>query len=245
MRYLLLLAVFLPGCALLRSGPARPDPPFVPVPGGAFAMGAPNEADDTYARPTHPVTVAPFALMAREVTFAEFDRFADATGIARPDSGDYGRGARAVVQMTWDEAAAFCAWIDARLPTEPEWEWAARGGPADQRWAGTDDTDTLPRYARFADDEALLTTAAALRQPNPLGLYDLSGNAFEWIGAFYQSYPEPGAEPVWYDLDAPAQDLWMVRGGSFRTPAEQVRTFARASTLRDIRSDSFGFRCAR
>ncbi len=208
-------------------------------------MGAPSDEDDTYARPAHAVTVASFEMMTREVTFAEFDLFADATGLAPPDSGDYGRRDRAVVQVTWDEAAAFCEWIGARLPTEPEWEWAARGGPAAQRWAGTDDAEMLPRYARFADDEALLTTTAALRRPNPLGLYDLSGNAFEWIGAFYQSYPEPGTEPAWYDLDAEGQDLRMVRGGSFRTPAAQVRTFARASTLRDIRSDSFGFRCAR
>ncbi len=183
--------------------------------------------------------------MACEVTFAEFDRFADATGIARPDSGDYGRGARAVVQVTWDEAVAFCDWIGARLPTEPEWEWAARGGPAAQRFAGTDALDALPRYARFAEDDPLLTTTAALRRPNPLGLYDMTGNAYEWIGSFYQSYPEPGTDPAWYDLDAEGQDLRMVRGGSFRSPQAQLTTFTRASTLRDIRSETIGFRCVR
>ena len=245
MRALLLLLVLLPGCALLRSGPPRPAPPFAEIPGGSFSMGARTDTDDSYARPAHPVTVEPFEMMAREVTFAEFDRFADATRIARPDSGDFGRGERAVVQVTWDEAVAFCDWIGARLPSEPEWEWAAQGGPADQDWAGTDDREELARYARFAEDEALRTTAAALRQPNPLGLYDMSGNAFEWIGAFYQSYPEPGTEPEWYDFDGERQDLRMVRGGSFRSPADQTRTFVRASTLYDIRSDSFGFRCAR
>ena len=80
MRRLLLLALVLPGCALLRSSPTRPDPPFAPISGGAFTMGAPSDEDDTYARPAHAVTVASFEMMAREVTFAEFDRFADANG---------------------------------------------------------------------------------------------------------------------------------------------------------------------
>ena len=241
---LLALPLLLTSCTLFRSSPPKPDPPFAAVPGGTFEMGAPED-EDSYAVPVHPVTIAPFELMVREVTFAEFDRFADATDIARPDSGDFGRDARAVVQVTWDEAVAFCDWIGARLPTEPEWEWAARGGPAAQRFAGTDTVDDLARYAWYAEEEGLLTTTAARRAPNELGLYDLTGNAYEWIGAFYQTYPEPGEEPAWYDLEGPRQDLRMVRGGSFRSPVSQLPVYTRASTLRDIRSETIGFRCAR
>lgn len=207
-------------------------------------MGSPG-ADDSNAVPAHPVTIEPFELMAQEVTFVAFDRFADATGHGQPDSGDFGRGARAVVMVTWDEAAAYCDWIGARLPTEQEWEWAARGGPAAQRFAGTDAVADLAHYAWYAEDEPLLQTTAARRAPNPFGLYDLTGNAYEWIGAFYRTYPEPGTAPTWYPLDAAEQDLRMVRGGSFRSPVEQFPVFYRASTLRDVRSEAIGFRCAR
>jgi formylglycine-generating enzyme required for sulfatase activity len=166
----LALLLVASGCALLRSGPPKPEPVFVSILGGTFTMGAPDD-EDPYALPVHPVTVEPFEMMAREVTFAEFDPFADATdGVARPDSGDFGRGARAVVLVTWDEAAAFCDWIDARLPNEREWEWAARGGPAAQRYAGTDSLGDLARYAWFHESEPLRTTTAARRAPNPLGL---------------------------------------------------------------------------
>lgn len=241
----LTLPLIVSGCALLRSGPPKPEPAFVDIPGGTFQMGAPNDVD-SYALPVHPVTVEPFEMMAREVTFAEFDRFADAHDtVARPDSGDFGRGPRAVVQVTWDEAAAFCDWIDARLPSEREWEWAARGATAAQRYGGTDSLDDLARYAWYHETEPLFTTTAARRAPNPLGLYDITGNAYEWIGAFYQTYPEPGTEPEWYPLDDPAYDLRMVRGGSFRSPEAQLPIYTRASTLQDVRSETIGIRCVR
>jgi formylglycine-generating enzyme required for sulfatase activity len=74
----------------------------------------------------------------------------------------------------------------------------------------------------------------------------MTGNAYEWIGAFYQSYPEPGAEPEWYDLGGgPRDDLRMVRGGSFRSPEAQLPVYTRASTLQDVRSETIGFRCVR
>lgn len=71
----------------------------------------------------------------------------------------------------------------------------------------------------------------------------MSGNAYEWIGAFYEAYPEPDREPEWYDIEH--RPLRMARGGSFRSPQCQLQTFARASTLHDVRSDNVGFRCAR
>lgn len=71
----------------------------------------------------------------------------------------------------------------------------------------------------------------------------MSGNAYEWIGAFYEAYPEPDREPEWYDIEH--RPLRMARGGSFRSPQCQLQTFARASTLHDVRSDNIGFRCAR
>lgn len=236
------VALVLPACALLRPSPPRPAPPFVEIPGGTFVMGADSTVDE-YAHPPHPVAVAPFALMQREVTYAEFDRFAEAHDLALPDDEELGRGKRAVVHVTWDEAVAFCDWIDARLPTEPEWEWAARSGNAAQRYAGTDSLDALAPYAWFEEEEGLLGTTPARRRPNPFGLLDMTGNAYEWIGAFYEVYPDPGTDPAWFD--AGSRPLRMIRGGSYRSPERQLQTFVRASTLHDVRSDHIGFRCAR
>ena len=198
---------------------------------------------DAYAHPPHRVTIAPFELMQREVTYAEFDRFADAHGMPRPDSSTLGRGAQPVVFVTWDDAVAFCDWIDGRLPTEPEWEWAARGGDAAQRYAGADSLSELAPYAWFTEGEGLMGATPARRRPNPFGLIDLSGNAYEWIGDFYEVYPAPGTQPEWIDADS--RPLRMIRGGSFRSPVQQLLTYARASTLDDVRSDHIGFRCAR
>lgn len=241
MRPFLLLLVLLPGCALLR-GPERPDPLMVAVPGGRFVMGDTTGANVDAALPLHEVEVAPFAMMAWETTFAEFDQFARARGLALPDSGDFGRGARAVVNVTWDEAAAFCDWIGARLPSEAEWEWAARGATAARRYAGTDDSTEVPRFARYADNAEVFATREATRAPSPLGFYDLSGNAWEWIGAYHEFLPHEDG-PVEIDLEAIPKRI--LRGGSFRSPTEQLQTSWRASTLRDIRSDMIGFRCVR
>lgn len=241
-RYALACLLLLPACALLRTGPPKPAPEFVPIPGGTFVMGVDDEEDE-YAYPPHRVTVEPFALMRREVTYAEFDQFATAQGLAFPDDDGFVRGDRAVVFVTWDEAVAFCEWIGARLPTEAEWEWAARSGDLAQRYAGTDSLDTLAPFAWFEEDEGLFGTTPARRRPNPFGLVDMSGNAFEWIGAFYERYPEPSTEPAWFDFES--RPLRMIRGGSYRSPERQLLTYVRASTLADVRSDHIGFRCAR
>lgn len=238
----LLMAASCAGCASLRSTP-RPPIDWVRVQGGSFTMGDTFDGENTDALPVHPVTVQPFELMRTEVTFEQFDAFAAASDTPLPNDRGYGRGERAVVDVTWDEAESFCAWVGGRLPTEAEWEWAARGGPADQRYAGTSEPDSLARYVRFEQGEPLLATRGVSRAPNPLGLYDLSGNAYEWVGAWYDIYPERGSEPEWVDLEA--RTLRAVRGGSFRSPHMTLQSFHRSTTVRDVRSDAIGFRCAR
>ena len=215
---------------------------MVRVPGGTVEMGGTFGDGEVGAMPEYTVAVAPFEMMTREVTFAEFDRFADATGIARPDSGAFGRGDRAVVGVTWDEANAFCAWIGARLPTEAEWQWAAQGGPADQPFAGTDSAGAVTRYARYEDNTRVFATRGVTREPNPFGLYDMSGNAYEWVSTYAEFLPD-AVEPHGVDLDETPKRV--IRGGSFRSRAAHLQTHWRASTLRDVRSDMIGFRCAR
>ena len=75
-----------------------------------------------------------------------------------------------------------------------------------------------------------------------LGLHDMSGNVFEWIGAYYQFYPDPDSQAVWSDFEI--SDMRILRGGSFRNAPEHAQTFWRSGTLRGVRSEMIGFRCA-
>ena len=80
------------------------------------------------------------------------------------------------------------------------------------------------------------------KRPSLFGLYDLSGNVAEWVSDYYQYYPEPGAEPAYYDLH---QGMRIVRGGSYSMSASIAQTHWRAATLREVQSPAIGFRCAR
>ena len=112
-------------------------PEMVIVPAGRFWMGcASGRGCQTDERPVHEVEVASFALGVYEVTFEEYERFARATGRDRPNDRDWGRGGRPVIDVSWEDATAYAAWLTAetgeryRLPSESEWEYAARAGSA-------------------------------------------------------------------------------------------------------------------
>lgn len=241
------LSVFLligcAGCTLFRSTPDLPLPEKVAVAGGTFLMGDVFDYDNTDALPVHEVTVAGFEIMTHEVTFDQYDAFAKATGRPLPEDDGRGRGPRAVVKVNWDEAQAFCAVHGARLPSEVEWEYAARSGGQDHRYAGTDALRTLPEYAWFDNNHLGVFTGIPVRQkkPNPLGLYDMSGNVHEWIGTYYQFYPKPGVPPENSDLKASA--IRILRGGSYDGLADYTQTFWRMGTLAEERADNIGFRC--
>lgn len=240
----LLIGLVLPGCFLFRKSLREqlPDLPMIRVEGGSFQVGDFYENENLDAIPCHPATVETFWLAKYEVTYDQYDAFALATGRPLPEDDDGGRGQRAVANVTWDEAAAFCAAYGYRLPSEIEWEYAARSGGREQAWAGTDTDADLDEYALYAEAGVGRSEVVGLRLPNALGLHDMSGNVAEWIGDYYQFYPQPGEEPVYNDTTV--SDIRLVRGGSFNQSAEILRTYWRAGTLRDVRSFTIGFRCA-
>ena len=243
---LIALAVLLSlgsGCALFRKAADPMRPALVEVEGGTFEMGDWYERENPDAVPVHTVEVETFHLGRYEVTYEQYDAFAEATGRRLPDDGGYGRGSRPVTDVTWDEAAAFCAYHDLRLPTEVEWEYAARDGGERRLYAGTDDEAMLADYAYYNENALAYAMPVGMKQPNALGLYDMSGNVSEWVGAYYEQYPAAGETPVYKDFSQPGFRL--TRGGNFHRDADPARTYWRAGTLNDIRSFAIGFRCAR
>ena len=157
---------------------------------GPFKQGDTHGRGVQSEQPVHDVRVKAYAIGKFEVSFGEYDRFAIATGRSLPGDHDWGRGRRPVINVSWDDAKAYAAWLSQqtgkryRLPTESEWEYAARSEGKDDLWAGTSDEKRLADYAVYAANSQNHTAPVGAdqgRQPNTIGLYDMSGNVFEWV----------------------------------------------------------------
>ena len=209
---------------------------FVEVPAGEFRMGW--TAGHPAERPVHTVWVDAFAIATMPVTNAEWAAWLAASGAAAPpfwrregfDAPD-----QPVVGVSWDDAVAYAAWIGARLPTEAEWEKAARGG--DRRRFPWGDT---PRKDRANYENAGPVPVGRFACPEcPYGLTDMSGNVWEWTRSPYQPYPYTEADDR-SGLDADA--LWVMRGGGFADNPQLVRTTTRGAAEPGARRPFIGFR---
>jgi len=240
------------------SSPADPLglPQWVDIPAGSFDMGCGLDwncqADE---RPTHPVTVTKFRLMATEVTLGMFQAYGAATRRAVPtqfageDPGPP-TSDMPVNSVTWGEAAGFCEWAGGRLPTEAEWEYAARAGISSRylwgmRWDAS--------RATGGPDAAGRSTGRAVNvgQPthrNPWGLYDMLGNVCEWTSTAYRPYPyvsTDGREGPPSIFHGAASNLRVTRGGSAGLDPERfLRVSDRRPVAPDTRDEVTGFRCA-
>jgi len=171
------------------GAPSVAFPEMVTIPAGSFRMGCLTrgfcQRDD---RPNHRVTFAkPFAIGKYEVTFAEYDRFAEATGVNKPNDEGWGRGSRPVINVSWEDARKYASWLSGetgksyRLPTEAEWEYATRAG-TETPWSFGDKASDLGKYAWYTDNSNRQTQPVGQKLSNPYGLHDLHGNASEWTG---------------------------------------------------------------
>jgi formylglycine-generating enzyme required for sulfatase activity len=222
---------------------------MVAVPSGDFDMGSP---DTRYEKPVHHVTIAkPFAIGRREVTFAEWDACLAAGGCkVRPEDQGWGRGNRPVINVSWDDAKLFVQWLSQRtgkayrLPSEAEWEYAARAGATSAFWWGRERGDGHANCADCSAHPAGQSLPVGSFRPNAFGLYDTAGNAAEWVedcwNEAYQGAPRDGSP--WL---AGQCGLRVLRGGSFSGKADLVRSAARFRYDRDVRYYANGFRIAR
>jgi formylglycine-generating enzyme required for sulfatase activity len=220
---------------------------MIDVEGGPFQMGAGSA--DSVQQPAHTVTVKPFAVGTCEVTFEEYDRFAEATKRSLPDDGGWGRGRRPVINVSWDDAKAYAAWVSQqtgkpyRLPTEAEWEYAARSIAKNKNdiWAGTSDEGQLKDYAVYNTDR---TAPVGSNKPNGLGLYDMSGNVWEWVEDCwhenYQGAPTDGS--AWVGTGKGDCTRRVIRGGSWYLRPVHLRASNRDGYPAGSRNNTIGFR---
>lgn len=252
---------------------------MVAVQGGTFSMGTPGSEPGRREDegPQREVTVSPFWIGKFEVTWREFDAYYSQTATrgkneqglrsdaitgptppyGSPDQG-WGKGSRPAITMSHYAATKYCEWLSAvtgrkyRLPTEAEWEYAARAGSSgpfpfleqvEESWFGrwqrqlfggaVFDEATLDQFAIYRTNSKLRSYPGAAKQPNPWGLYNLFGNVREFCADFYD--PEvlasyPAGQPVKDPKGPPSGDEFVVRGGSFKSEAPDLRAGARDHT---------------
>lgn len=216
-----------------------------------FQMGSGPGSPHFEERPRHRVQLKAFAIAAREVSFAEYDRFAEATERPLPDDMGWGRGDLPVMQVSWEDARAYAEWLSAqtglryRLPTEAEWEYAARGGKDTRYWWGN---DLVPGQANChdcgSDWDGRRSAPVGSFAANPFGLHDMHGNVQEWVQDCYQDdyQAAPGDGRA---VETAGCARRAVRGGGYSSVADSLRSTARGQLAPDSRLDHVGFRVAR
>jgi formylglycine-generating enzyme required for sulfatase activity len=224
-------------------------PELVVVPPGDFVMGSP---DIPYEKPERTITVPrPFGIGRREVTFAEWDLCADAGACKyRPDDHGWGRGNLPVVNVSWDDAKLYVAWMSQktgqryRLPSEAEWEYAARAGTRTPFWWGKDIGTGRAQCDTCGSPTTKRVVATGSFRPNGFGLYDTAGNAAEWVeDCWNDNYRNAPKDAVaWTSGDC---RLRVLRGGNFTSKASEVRSAARFRYDEDVRYYANGFRVVR
>jgi formylglycine-generating enzyme len=181
---------------LFTTAQTRPIIDWVSVPAGTFAMGSPSdEVERSNNETQHQVTLSAFMMSKYEVTFEQYDLFCDATGREKPRDEGWGRGKRPVINVSWNDATAFAGWMGCRLPTEAEWEYAARGGTSTPFYTGCNLTtsqanyDGRSPYNKNAKGEfRKKTLPVGSFAANDTGLFDMPGNVWEWCSDLYGGY---------------------------------------------------------
>jgi formylglycine-generating enzyme required for sulfatase activity len=235
-------------------------PWMISLPSGRFTMGSPEseEGRDDNEGPQHEVALQPFAIGQYEVTFDEWDAcVADGGCSQKPEDEGWGRGNRPVINVSWNHAQEYVAWLKEktrkpyRLPSEAEWEYAARAGTTTPFWTGaTINTDQANYDGRDVygsgrkGEYRQQTTPVDTFEANPWGLHDMHGNVWEWSedcwNASYDGAPSNGS--AWLEGDC---SLRVVRGGSWVYLPRVLRSADRNRFVPGVRVNYLGFRVSR
>ena len=255
-----ILTLFLAPEAQGAAGEAKD---MVPVPAGVFLMGSNNGPDDE--RPQHKVDLGAFLIDRAKVTNGAFALFLNAVGPRGPRGENYfdvddndarihrrdgtwradpGHERHPVVEVSWPGAVAYCAWLGKRLPTEAQWEKAARGTDGRKYPWGNDAPDhTRAHFGAGWND--LRPVGSLTKGASPYGALDMAGNGWEWVSSVYRPYPY---QPNDGREDLTAQQVRGTRGGGHDSRASELMTTHRGRHVsRNPRGGhhNIGFRCAR
>ncbi len=226
--------------------------PMALIPAGEFPMG--TMKGSAHAKisegPQRMVYLDAYSMDVYEVNTKDYAKFIEATQLHAPKAWDQvnpdKHGDRPVVGVTWDDAVAYCTWVGKRLPTEAEWEKAARGTDGRQYpWgneAPTSDRATLTKKWEGYDTPTPVGSLEAGK--SPYGLYDMAGNAMEWVSDWY--------DPKYYDTAGPDNPkgpttgkTGIVRGGGWGFLPADARSARRINPPHETRCTNIGFRCAK
>jgi formylglycine-generating enzyme required for sulfatase activity len=239
---------------------------MVKIPAGSFLMGSRSGRDEE--KPVHTIEVDAFLMDQNEVTQREFERLGQIEAFSNPS---HFQGADLPVeQVSWPQAARYCnarsrqeglqpcydedtgacnfEATGYRLPTEAEWEYACRAG-TDTDYSFGSEPRQLGDFAWFAGNSAKKTHPVGRKKPNPWGLFDMHGNVAEWCQDVY----DPGyykASPQKNPRGPESGEQYVLRGGSWKSPAESLRSASRIGEnpgFSDacLARDAIGFRCVR
>ncbi len=227
-------------------------PEMVGVFAGAFMMGDLLGDGNRNEKPAHKVTIKnPFAIGRYEVTFNEYDYFAKQNGRKLPDDNGWGRKNRPVINISWEEAQEYVKWLSAqtgkkyRLPTEAEWEFAARAG-SETLYAWGDEPGSNNANCKNCGSEwdNTQTSPVGSFSPNAYGLYDTHGNVWEWtldcVTRNYNNSPIDGAADFSGDCKSR-----ILRGGSWMSKVRSIKSSNRGKSIIEDQTTQYGLRIVR
>lgn len=219
--------------------------PMVAIPAGEFIMGGDFEDE----RPAHEISVEDFEIDVFEVTNEEFARFVEETGHVTDaeKAGDSmtwrtyaeGKPQHPVVKASWNDAVAYCEWAGKRLPTEAEWEKAARGTDG-LTYPWGDEWEPTKANTKEGGYRGTTIVGSFPEGASPYGVMDMAGNVAEWTADWYKAYPGSDFTSPYF-----GEKYRVIRGGGWFSDKELVRGSSRSASSVDLANDDVGFRCAR
>ncbi|MBP6459431.1 MAG: SUMF1/EgtB/PvdO family nonheme iron enzyme [Crocinitomicaceae bacterium] len=240
-------AYFKTGKSTIVKKEGKPKIEMVDIQGATYLMGSlESEKGRNTDEIHHKVTLSDYRISKYEITFEMYDAYCDSLGLEKPDDNGWGRGNRPVINVTWREANNFAQWMGGRLPTEAEWEYAARANGKfafgkfnclSQKQANFDGTN---EFLRCGDEIKVgKTMPVGSYDANFFGVHDMFGNVYEWCSDWYGVYPQgTSVDPE----GASSGGVRVNRGGSWANSAMACRAAARETGYTDFKGNRIGFR---
>lgn len=237
--------IFLSTSSLLAQTPK-----FVDVPGGSFMMG--NESSKKDQGPRHQVKLNDFSISETPITVAQYRIYAEKKELKMPDAPSWGwKNDHPMVNISWSDASNYCNWLskklnkDVKLPTEAQWEYAARGGENGPKYKHSGGKK-MNNLGWCRTQKINSTKPVATKKPNSLGIYDMNGNVWEWCLDWYAS--NYYAQSLSQNLENPENTNYgnkkcrVARGGGWDSEASTCTVFHRKDYIPRSSFDDRGFR---